>query len=301
MGNKFDELWQLFVKICNAGGILSFNKTLGEMQFSKKLKLLQKFCVTVTSLFVLSMFYTLVTVTDNFVVTIFTSAGLIIFITVVFGPLKLVLEYENFIKVIQWCRKLHNNESFEPNVAQIARYHFDTVFNWSMKIMSNVTKLLVLDAFMVTIVFAALGQLLPGDMLLEKYRAPMPFILPVKHQDTWVVFFVNLMIQFCGNYVGTVLGGLYMSIFMTIFLHLAAYLDVIVKVIQKAKILDKTVKVNATITTTVMNVQEADLIEVLREIDEETAKDKGTTKSKDLDDFDHFIETVVDMLADFYE
>lgn len=296
MGNKFDELWRLFVRICNAGGILSFNTTLDVKEVNWKLKFHQKFCITATSAFVTTMLYTLVTVTENFVTTIFGIAGLLIYVTVYFGPLKLVWDYERFIKVIDWCRKLHNDENFDPNVAHIAKRHISTAVNWSMKIMSNITRLLVLDAFVVTIVWAAVGQLWPGNVLLDKYRAPMPFILPIKNQDTWTAFFVNLMIQFCGNYVGTVLGGLFMSIFMTVFLHFSAYLDVVLEVVEKANLSKK-----STGFIKVMNAQDADLIEVLREIDEETTKHEDVTKHKDLNDFDHFVETVVDMLADFYE
>lgn len=298
MDNKFDELWYLFVKICNAGGILSFNKSIGQKQLSWKLKLHSKFCVTAVSVFVMTMLYTLLTVTNNFVVTIFTCAGLMIYIAVTFGPIRLTWEYEKFIEVIAWCRGLHEDENIDHNVQQIAKKKFDKTFYWSMKVMKYATRLLVLDAFFVTVVFAAVAQLLPGDMLLAKYRAPMPFILPVKNQDTWVVFFVNTLIQFCGNYVGTVLGGLLMSIFISIFMHFMAYLDVILEVIDNAKDFNKIqcsiVKVAGS------NDRDADLIEVLREIDEKCVNQDGTIMNQGLNDFDYFIQVVVDMLADFY-
>lgn len=294
MTNKFDALWHLFVRICNAGGILSFNKTISQNPLSWKFKLHQVFCAAATIIFVMTMAYTLLAVTDNFVVTIFTCAGLMIYIAVTFGPLKLVWEYEKFITVIDWCRKLYENENWEGSIQVIAKTHFDTTFSWCMKIMSNLTRLLVLDAFMVTIAWAAVGQMLH---LLDKYRAPMPFILPVKKQDTWVVFFVNMTIQFCGNYVGTVLGGLLMSIFVTIFMHFTTYLDVIEEVIQKVVESNKFVKLEVA----AKDEKDADFIEVLQEIDEATGNQEEMTMNEDFKDLDHFIQVVVDMLADFYQ
>lgn len=222
---SFNSLWSFYSTACAAAGILRF---LEPEKRTRSLRIYQKFCQFSISLFVFSTTYTLATQMNNLTVVIIAGAGIVIFFAVCAGPIRLCTSYDDLMAIINWCSDLHNNgERFDRIVRPFAMNHFDAAGQKSMKIMKTFTYVLVFDGFATTILFTIVANLLPGEILLEKYHPPFPFDVPFHGEATWKSFLVNLIIQSAGIVNGTLLGNVVMSIYCVIFVHLLAYLDVI--------------------------------------------------------------------------
>ena len=87
---------------------------------------------------------------------------------------------------------------------------------------------------MAVIVFAIIGLFLPEE-IYPKYTTPLPFCLPIKNRDNWIVYSVTLFIQIISNFTTGIHFIYSFCIFITISFHIMGYLDIILEVIEEIK------------------------------------------------------------------
>ncbi|KAJ6643270.1 hypothetical protein Bhyg_08228 [Pseudolycoriella hygida] len=283
---NFQELWSFYAKVCAAAGILTFMKPEDQTIF---LKLYQKLCQFVFSLFVLSMVYTLVTQHTHLIVVIIASSGLVIYFAISAGPILLHLNHDEFMTVISWCQSFHNNNAhFDPKLEDLGKKFFEIAGHKSMKMMKIFSFLLAFDGFACTILFTFVANLLPGDTLLAEYQPPLPFDVPFynNEQATPESFRINLFIQTAGIINGTLLGSVVMSIYFVIFIHLLTYLDVVLAIVGEF---------NGCLIGRKRNelLDSGEFVEVLYQIQE--------TLESEADEFSTYTKIIVDMCSQFHE
>lgn len=288
MAFSFDSLWCFYTKACAAAGILRF---LEPKRRTRCLKIYQKFCQFFFLVFVFSLTYTLATQRENLIIVIIAGAGIVIYFAVGAGPIRLCTSYDDFLGIIQWCSGLHNDgELFDKIVRPFAINHFEVAGQKSMKIMKILTYVLLFDGFATTILFTIFANLLPGEILLEKYQPPLPFDVPFHNGMTWKSFLANVIIQTMGIVNGTLLGNVVMSIYCVIFVHLLAYLDVILVVVGQ---LDDFLKYRY--RREFYETENYDiLVEILNEIED-------SLEPPPINDSTIYIKIIVDMCSEFNE
>lgn len=140
------------------------------------------------------------------------------FVTVGMAITSLVHRREDFVKIVNWCKKVIETDS--PR------------FAGTRKICIRLVKVNIIVCyylgFSATIFPAVTGLILaPGE-----FNPPMPFMLPFLNPKTWTAFLLNTLLQTSACFVWDTMGGVMFSFFGIHFYATYAYIDDLCEKIQ---------------------------------------------------------------------
>lgn len=172
--------------------------------------------------FMALLLYNAYTQRKDLIILILSLSGFVIFATSTSVNIKYFEMQENFVKVLEWCRKVFDGK--HPRVVKARKLCAKVV-------LINIGLCYFLGTTC-TILPAIIGIFLPEDVV-PKYTPPMPFHLPVLDSQTWIAFWLNTLLQSAGVSMYDTLDGILFSIFAMHYIALVPYCDKIIDKVEE--------------------------------------------------------------------
>lgn len=191
MEDEYHQMWRI-VKMCD---LVAGTNSLHDP--SQKLSKVQYFfrIATATGYFTFMsvLLYNAYCFRKNLLLLIIAGSMFVIFITVGMVGYSLIFRREDYITVVNWCKKVIEIDT--PIFVQTRK-------NWIRLVKINMVACYLLG-FSSALFPAILGLIFaPGEFI-----APLPFNLPYLDPNTWTAFTLNTLLQIMAFFIWDTLGG----------------------------------------------------------------------------------------------
>lgn len=212
--------WQIVNWIDKVSGLYFMENSPLRIQF--KIHRFLMFCLYLATLII--VLSTLFQFSNSLLVLILSLCTLVLLLTSGTAMFNMIRCSKDVKTVIEWLR---NKEERHQN-------EFKTAITKCNKWIKYLTIIIFVFGTGSGIVIFLIGAIFPG-LLFDKFKLPMPLYLPVKNQETWLVYFISSFLQIGGYFQGNCIGTVTCCLAISLYFDLTAYFDVILMEIKKLK------------------------------------------------------------------